>query len=112
MEIQNMKEMNNDAVIKYYQNGMEYQERVIEWIPERKVTFQRIDNKNYPILSNIITTLEINALIDGSTEINIIFKYKLETFFARIYHTIHLKHYFKDQFEQELSNLKDILEKV
>ena len=112
MEIQNMKEMNNDAVIKYYQNGMEYQERVIEWIPGKKVTFQRIDDKSYPIFSNIITSLEINALIGGSTEINIIFKYKLQTFFARIYDTLYLKHYFKDQYEKELSDLKDTLEKV
>jgi uncharacterized membrane protein len=112
VEILNMQGMKYGGVLKYYQNNTEYQERIIEWIPEKKICLQRLEDINYPLLDNILTMIEIKALVDGSTEINIILKYNVKSFFSRIYNKIYLRGYFTDQYEKHLLVLKNILEKV
>ena len=112
LEILNMKEMNNEAILQYDQNRRRHQEKVVEWIPEKKVSFQRIDSLNYPLLNKILTSIEIKALADGSAEINVVLKYNVKTFFSRIYNTLYLRNYFTDQYENQLAVLKNVLEKI
>jgi hypothetical protein len=112
LDILNMKEMGNGALLKFVQNKIEYHEQVIEWLPEKKVILQRIDDLNYPLLHNVLTSIEIKGLIDGSTEINIVIKYNVRTFFSKIYNKIYLRNYFIEQYENQLLVLKKVLEKV
>ena len=55
LEILYRQEIKDGAVLRFYHENLECQEKIIEWVPENKMMLQRIGKTSYPLLKNFIT---------------------------------------------------------
>jgi hypothetical protein len=112
IEMVNMQEMKKGTILKVHYKQFIYNEKIVEWFPERKLNRQVIGSNKYPLLTNFITSIELKPLKQGSTEINIAIEYTVMSFFTKIYNQIYLRRHFANQYKENLANLKNLVEKI
>jgi uncharacterized protein YndB with AHSA1/START domain len=110
---------------KKYQNGtelviylrdadqeIEHRVKIVSFVPEKKLVFLDIPQKNKPLLRNFQREYQLKSLLDGSTELSVTIKYNAASFITRIFDRLYLRGSIMNMQRRELLELKRYIENL
>ena len=116
IRISNAKSLKKDAEIDYYSGGdideIIYKERIITFVPDKRIVFRDINHKKIPLQKNFIRDYTLKALLDGSTELSVTVHYTCASYITRILDRIHLRGHTMAKQRRQLYGLKSYIENL
>jgi uncharacterized membrane protein len=115
VEVTHMSQLKLNAEITYFvpaaNNEVIYKERLVNFIPDKRITFRDIHAGKIPLQKNYIRDYQLKSLLDGSTEINATIQYTCNGIIPRILDRLYLRAANMATFREQLKYIKRHIEK-
>jgi uncharacterized protein YndB with AHSA1/START domain len=116
VQLANASVLKKGSEIDYYggYNRQEiiYKERIVTFVPDKKIIFRDVNYRKIPLQSNYIRDYSLKSLLDGSTELSITVHYTCGSLITRIMERIYLRGHTMSKHRKQLNSLKRYIENL